>query len=113
MADRHWRFGRTRPGSVHSGGAYHDRAGWAGVGGTVGGIAGALVGMGIPEYEAKRYEGQVKNGGILLSVHCDRSEDVTRAKDILKNTSAGDVASTVEARSDSATTERDIRRSTV
>jgi hypothetical protein len=29
------------------------------VGGTVGGIAGALIGMGIPEYEAKRYEGRV------------------------------------------------------
>src|SRR3954462_2080991 len=33
----------------------------AGVGGTVGGIAGALIRMGIPEYEAKRYEGQVRN----------------------------------------------------
>src|ERR1700704_2137366 len=61
----------------------------AGAGGAVGGIVGALVGMGIPEYEAKRYEGHVKNGGILLSVHCDRSEDVTRAKDILKQTGAG------------------------
>src|SRR5215831_17789232 len=38
-----------------------------GVGGAVGGRAGALVGMGIPEYEAKRYEGRVKSGGILLS----------------------------------------------
>src|SRR4030081_1325889 len=60
-----------------------------GVGGAVGGIVGALVGMGIPEYEAKRYEGHVKNGGILLSVHCDASEEVTRAKDILKQTGAG------------------------
>jgi VIT1/CCC1 family predicted Fe2+/Mn2+ transporter len=25
----------------------------------------------IPEYEAKRYEGRVKEGGVLLSVHCD------------------------------------------
>jgi hypothetical protein len=82
-----------------------------GVGGAVGGIVGALVGMGIPEYEAKRYEGHVKNGGILLSVHCDRSEDVTRAKEILKNTGAGDIASAGEARSDS--TEGAVRRSTV
>ena len=29
---------------------------------------GALVGMGIPEYEAKRYEGKVKDGNILMSV---------------------------------------------
>ena len=45
----------------------------AGVGGGRGGITGALVGMGIPEYEAKRYEGRIKDGGILLSVHCDDS----------------------------------------
>ena len=32
----------------------------AGVVGAVGGLAGALVGMGIPEYEAKRYEGRIR-----------------------------------------------------
>jgi hypothetical protein len=68
-----------------------------GVGGAVGGLVGALVGMGIPEYEAKRYEGHVKNGGTLLSVHCDNSEEVTRAKDILKATGATDIASTGES----------------
>ncbi|MGA7927060.1 MAG: hypothetical protein WCA20_13845 [Candidatus Sulfotelmatobacter sp.] len=31
-----------------------------GVGGAVGGIADALIGLGIPEYEAKRYEGRIK-----------------------------------------------------
>src|SRR5437016_14396243 len=53
-----------------------------GAGAAAGGIIGALVGMGIPEYEAKRYEGRVKNGGILVSVHCDNSDWVSRAKDI-------------------------------
>src|SRR5580700_5914794 len=72
-----------------------------GVGGAVGGVTGALVGMGIPEYEAKRYEGHVKEGGILLSVHCDRSEEVSRAKDILTHTGATDIASTGEATADS------------
>ena len=67
-----------------------------GVGGAVGGLVGALIGMGIPEYEAKRYEGRVKDGGILLSVHCDSSEEVSRAKDILKQTGAEDVASAGE-----------------
>src|SRR6188508_3058943 len=61
------------------------------VGGTVGGLTGALVGMGIPEYEAKRYEGRVKDGGVLLSVHCTTSEDITRAKEILKRTGADDI----------------------
>ena len=62
-----------------------------GAGGAVGGLVGALVGMGIPEYEAQRYEGRVKEGGILVSVHCDSSEEVSRAKDILK--AAGAVTS--------------------
>jgi hypothetical protein len=67
-----------------------------GVGGAVGGLVGALVGMGIPEYEAKRYEGRVKDGGVLLSVHCDTSEEIARAKDVLKRTGAEDIASTGE-----------------
>jgi len=67
-----------------------------GVGGTVGGVIGALVGMGIPEYEAKRYEGRVKDGGILVSVHCDSSDEVSRAKDILKAAGGDDVASSGE-----------------
>jgi len=67
-----------------------------GVGGAVGGLVGALVGMGIPEYEAKRYEGRVKNGGVLLSVHCDTSEEITRAKDVLKRSGAEDISSSGE-----------------
>jgi hypothetical protein len=67
-----------------------------GAGGAVGGLVGALVGMGIPEYEAKRYEGRVKDGGILLSVHCNSSDEVSRAKDILKSTGADDVSSAGE-----------------
>ncbi len=71
-----------------------------GVGGAVGGIAGALVGMGIPEYEAKRYEGRIKEGGILLSVHCDDSNWTTKAKHVLQRTGAQDIASTSEAAAD-------------
>lgn len=67
-----------------------------GVGGVVGGLIGALVGMGIPEYEAKRYEGRIKDGGILLSVHCDTSDEISRAKDLLKATGAEDIASSGE-----------------
>jgi len=78
-----------------------------GVGGAVGGLVGALVGMGIPEYEAKRYEGRVKNGGTLLSVHCDTSGQVSRAKELLKSSGAEDISSTGEsaaAKSAEATT---------
>src|SRR6202158_3840129 len=68
----------------------------AGVGGAVGGLTGALIGMGIPEYEAKRYEGRVKDGGVLLSVHCDTSDEISRAKELLKETGAEDVSSAGE-----------------
>ena len=67
-----------------------------GVGGAVGGLVGALVGMGIPEYEAKRYEGRIKDGGVLVSIHCDSSEEVTRAKQLLKQTGAEDISSAGE-----------------
>jgi Protein of unknown function (DUF3341) len=68
-----------------------------GVGGAVGGFTGALVGMGIPEYEAKRYEGRITKGGILVSVHCDTSDEITRAKQIMENTGAEDISSTTES----------------
>jgi hypothetical protein len=67
-----------------------------GVGGAVGGLIGALVGMGIPEYEAKRYESRLKAGGVLLSVHCDSSEEVNRAEQVLKEAGAEDIASAGE-----------------
>jgi hypothetical protein len=53
--------------------------------------------MGIPEYEAKRYDGRVKDGGILLSVHSDSSEETKRAEKILEATGAQDIASANEA----------------
>jgi Protein of unknown function (DUF3341) len=82
----------------------------AGVGGAVGGVTGALIGMGIPEYQAKRYEGRVKDGGILLSVHCDSSEWIKRAKEVLEHTGAEDVSSTSEASSDDVPESRHLPR---
>jgi len=67
-----------------------------GAGGAVGGLIGGLVGMGLPEYEARRYEGRVKEGGVLLSVHCATSDEIARAKEILKQTGADDIASSSE-----------------
>jgi hypothetical protein len=86
--------------------------GGVGAGGTIGGIAGALIGMGIPEYEAKRYEGRIKEGGILLSVHADKSDWVKRAKDILESTGAQDVASANEEKGDFENTDRPLERGT-
>jgi len=68
----------------------------AGVGAAVGGLTGALVGMGIPEYEAKRYEGKIKEGNILISVHSENSDEVARAKDIFERNGAHDISYTEE-----------------
>jgi len=82
-----------------------------GVGGAVGSIVGGLIGMGMPEYEAKRYEGRIKEGGILLSVHCDSSEWVKRAAEFLKNTGADDIASAGEATADFLVADKPSHRS--
>ena len=70
-------------------------AGAAGVA-AVGGLTGALIGLGIPEYEAKRYEGKVKNGNILLSIHTEDSKERDHAKKILEDGGAEDISYTGE-----------------
>ena len=74
----------------------------------MGGVAGALIGLGIPEFEAKRYEGHLQKGGILLSVHCDTPGEIMRAKEVVKATGAEDVSSTGESSVDTKTTDRDV-----
>ncbi len=78
----------------------------AGAVGTLGGITGALVGLGIPEYEARRYEGRVRKGGVLMSVHADDGEWARRAKEILIDTGAEDVSATGEVKGDFANSDR-------
>lgn len=72
----------------------------AGVGGALGGLTGALIGMGIPEYEAKRFEGMIKEGKALISVHCDSHEWVKKAKDVLDAAGGLDIASRNEESTD-------------
>jgi outer membrane lipoprotein SlyB len=69
----------------------------AAAGAAVGGITGALVGLGIPEIEAKRYEGKIKGGNILIAVHVESSEQKDAAERVLKQSGAQDVSSTSEA----------------
>ena len=67
-----------------------------GVGGAVGGLVGALVGMGIPEFEAKQYEGRIKDGGVLLAVRCNGGDETLKARGVLEEAGAEDIASCVE-----------------
>jgi hypothetical protein len=79
-------------------------------------MVGALIGMGIPEYEAKRYEGKIREGNILISVHAETSDEVSRAKDIFRNAGAEDIAYTgeesVNGQSRDASYDASARRST-
>lgn len=71
--------------------------GGAAVGGTLGGITGALIGMGIPEYEAKQYEGKLRSGNALISVHSDNRAEIERAKTIFEECKAESISVTGDA----------------
>lgn len=73
----------------------------AGFGGTLGGVGGALIGMGIPEYEAKRYESSLKDGGMLLSVHVDTEDMLDSAKQVMEEAGGRDISSTTEEKTSS------------
>jgi uncharacterized membrane protein len=51
-----------------------------GAGAAAGGLTGALIGVGIPEHEAKFYNEAIEQGGILLGVyaHDDRAAQARR-----------------------------------
>lgn len=66
------------------------------VGGSVGLLIGALIGSGIPEYEAKKYEKGLKEGNILISVHTNNDEERKDATEIMKKEGAKDISSTSE-----------------
>ena len=57
-------------------------------------------------YEAKRYEGRVRKGGILLSVHADDSQWAKRGREVLNETGAEDISSTSEVKGDFANFDR-------
>ena len=44
----------------------------------------------------KRYEGHLEKGGILVAVHCEDSDAVSRAQDIMQTCGATDIATSLE-----------------
>jgi len=66
--------------------------GGAAVGGAAGGLIGALTGLGIPEFEAKRYKDKIGAGNILISVHTDDGKQRDVAKDVFKRNGAEDIS---------------------
>lgn len=69
----------------------------AAFGAAAGGLTGGLVGLGIPEYEAKQYDGKLRAGNVLISVHADNGEEVTRAKAVFEREGGTDISSTGES----------------
>jgi len=82
----------------------------AGALGILGGIIGVLIGVGMPEYEAKRFEGRIRDGGVLLSVHCDNREWCKRAKNVLEETGAQGIAAAGEKSGDFANADKPLPR---
>jgi hypothetical protein len=72
----------------------------AGAAGATGGLIGGLIGAGIPEIEAKRFAGRIREGAYLISVHCDDRQWAKRAEEILEATGGRDVVKTSEAEPD-------------
>jgi len=79
-------------GPVVAAGPIVDALTGVGFGGPTGGIPGALTGMGIPRHQAKRYEGRIKDGEVLMFVCCDTSNQFTRARDLMNQTGAQDLS---------------------
>jgi hypothetical protein len=71
--------------------------GGAAVGTAAGGVVGGLVGLGMPEFEAKRYDAKIREGNILISVHADDGKQKDLAKDIFKRNHADDISTASEA----------------
>jgi len=67
------------------------------VGAVAGGLGGALVGVGIPDEDAKRYESRLRSGDILLSVHTDDIEEAARAKAIYEREGAENISCSGES----------------
>jgi len=63
----------------------------AALGAAVGGIAGGLMHLGIPEPEARQYENEVRNGNILIAVYARGAEQLAAARKIFLALGALDI----------------------
>lgn len=78
-------------------GAIMAALGGATAGTAAGSIVGALAGIGIPEFEAKRYEAKIREGNMLISVRTEDGQPRDVAKDIFKRNDAENISSASEA----------------
>lgn len=62
--------------------------------GALGSAADALIGLGLLNDQAKRYEDRVLTGCILLAAHADEHPSARKAREILERTGAEDIVAT-------------------
>lgn len=74
-----------------------------GIGCALGGFAGSLAGLGVTEHEARRYEGRMLQGGVLVAIHCQDSEEMQRAREIMEITRAEDISAAEGSSTDEKT----------
>jgi hypothetical protein len=67
------------------------------IGATTGGILGGLIGIGIPESDARRYEEKLKEGSCLISTRADNNDQIDRARAIFEEAGAEDIHMVTEA----------------
>jgi len=63
----------------------------AAAGGALGAIAGALIGMRIPELQAKTYEENLRKGNTIVSVYAKQNNELGKAREILEAAGAQDL----------------------
>jgi uncharacterized membrane protein len=67
----------------------------AGIGAVAGGLVGALTSQGVNEADAQEYEGHVKSGRILLTVHASSAQQEEQARTVFNSVQGGSVRSYV------------------
>jgi hypothetical protein len=75
-------------------------AGWivsalagASIGAAAGGLVGALIGLGVPEHEAKFYAEEVQKGGVLVGIRTQWADRAQAAEEILKRSGGRNIRS--------------------
>ena len=66
------------------------------VGGSVGLLLGALIGSGVPEFEAKKYESALKEGNILISVRAHDDKEMAFATEIMRKNGGEEISTSRE-----------------
>jgi hypothetical protein len=61
------------------------------IGGSLGSLTGSLIGLGMHDADAKRYESEVRGGRILISVQTRGSDAVARARKVFTDHAAIDI----------------------